>query len=226
MSDTTETNRRGSDLDGGGTPPPGDRESLAMWRKVAVGVVLAALAIGLVASVASRVGGQDDETSATEQRPSPTDVPGSTPRTTVSSQPPALVNTGDDPDWEAMVRSMLAYDAWLRRNPRPELLEAWMRPSSPLYAEGMETLHNLASGTWRYDPAPCEPLSSEIIRLNSRHGGSALVFVRFGPIPACRAVDRSGNVVLDRPAGPGNSVVWSLLQDGDGRWRFEKSERL
>ena len=100
-----------------------------------------------------------------------------------------------------------------------------MRPQSPLYAEARQSLENLANGSWRYEP-PYEPLTAEIINLTSRHGTSALVFLRYAPIPARRLIDRDGNTVLEQPAQPPNSAVWTLLQDRDGRWRFEKAERL
>ena len=223
-----QPNPRGLDLEerGDGAPPAGEGPPpLATWRKVVLGLVLAALALGLVVVVVVRANGGDDDTTAASPTAPVTSLQTSTPPTASSSQPPPLLNTGDDPDWAAMVRSMLAYDAWLRRNPRPDLLQAWMRPSSPLYAEGMQSLQNLANGNWRYD-LHCEPLNAEIVRPNSRHGPSVVVFVRFSAILACRVVDRSGSVVLDQPAQPGNSAVWTLLQDADGRWRFEKAERL
>lgn len=205
-------------------PPPGEPEPPASnsWRNLVLGLILALIAVGLAAVLIQRA--DTDDGGATAVSPTALASPTSIPPTT-SAQPPPLLNTGDDPDWAAMVRSMLAYDAWIRRNPRPELLQQWMLPTSPLYAEGMQVLQNLTSGDWRYDP-PCEPLTAEIVNLTSRHGTSALVFVRFSRIPACRAVDRGGRVVLDQAAQPANSAIWSLLQDRDGRWRFEKAERL
>jgi hypothetical protein len=207
-----------------GAPPPEgpEGEGLPRWKVAAVVAIIILLAgVIVVGLVARGSGGGEDE-------PANVGVSPTAPATSqvLAQQPPPLLNTGNDPDWAAMVRSMLAYDAWLRRNPRPELLQQWMRPSSPLYPEGMQTLENLASGNWRYDPATCEPLSAEIVRLTSRHGTSALVFVQFPTIPACRGIDRAGNVVLDQPAQPGNSAIWTLLQDPDERWRFEKAERL
>jgi hypothetical protein len=100
-----------------------------------------------------------------------------------------------------------------------------MRPQSPAYAEARQSLENLANGTWRYEP-PYEPLTADIVRLNSRLGTSAVVFLRYAPIPARRLVDRAGNTVVDQPAQPPNSAVWTVFQDPDRRWRFEKAERL
>lgn len=207
-------------------PPPGDPEPPApsSWRNLVLGLILALMAVGLAVVLVQRANTDDGGTSAASPTSLAPPVQASTP-TTTPAQPPPLLNTGDDPDWGAMVRSMLAYDAWLRRNPRTELLEAWMRPTSPLYADARQSLERLASGEWRYEPA-FEPLKAEIVNLNSRHGSSVVVFLRYAPIPAYRIVDRAGNVVLDQAAQPPNSAVWNLLRDADGRWRFEKADRL
>lgn len=222
-----EPNRRGLDLeepaDGGPAAGQGP-QPLGTGRKVLLGLILAALAVGLVAVFVARGNTGDEDSNSAAPSPLSTQIQSSTPPA-ASEQPPPLLNTGDDPDWAAMVRSMLAYDAWLRRNPRPELLEAWMRPASPLYAEARQSLENLANGGLRYEP-PYPPLAAENVNLTSRHGTSAVVFVRFGPLPALRIIDRAGNTVLDQPAQPPNSAVWTLLRDPDGRWRFEKAERL
>jgi hypothetical protein len=205
-------------------PPPGEPEPPASnsWRNLVLGLILALIAVGLASVLIQRA--SSDDGGAPIASPTSLAPPASTPPTT-SAQPPPLLNTGDDPDWAAMVRSMLAYDGWLRRNPRPELLQQWMLPTSPLYADARQTLEKLAAGEWRYD-RPYEPLTADIVNLTSRHGSSVIVFLRYAPIPARRVLDRAGNAVLDQPAQPPNSAVWTLLRDSDGRWRFDKAERL
>ena len=209
----------------GAPPTDGEPEPPApnSRRNLVLGLILALIAVGLAAVLILRADSDDGGTSAA----SPTSlapVQTSTP-TTTPAQPPPLLNTGEDPDWGAMVRSMLAYDTWLRRNPNPELLQQWMLSTSPLYADARQTLEKLAAGEWRYD-RPYEPLTADIVNLTSRHGSSAVVFLRYAPIPARRVVDRAGNTVLDQPAQPPNSAVWTLLRDSAGRWRFDKAERL
>lgn len=218
-----EPNRRGLDLeepaDGGPAAAQGPRQ-LGTGRKVLLGLILAALAIGLVAVFVAR--GEDSNSAA--PTPLPTQVQTSTPPT-ASDPPPPLLNTGDDPDWDALVRSLFAFDEWLRTHPRPELVKEWIRPQSPGYAEAEATIRNLAEGTWRYDP-PYQPVPIERVSLVSRHGPSAVVLIRFGPIPSLRGVDRNGNVVVERRAQPGNSATWTVIRDADGKWRFDKAETL
>ena len=224
-----QPNPRGLDVEergGDGAPPAGEGPPpLATWRKVVLGLVLAALALGLVVVVVARANGGDDDTTAASPTAPPTQVQTSAPPPPSSSQPPPLLNTGDDPDWNAMVRSMRAFDDWLRAHPRPELLGEWIRKESPAFNEGQAALRSFADGTWRYD-IPYEPLSIERVSLISRHGPSAVVFVRYGPTGPTRVVDRTGKVVYEEPAKDARSVAWTVIRDPDGRWRFDKAEYL
>jgi hypothetical protein len=151
--------------------------------------------------------------------------PASSPSTASADQPPPLVNTGEN--WEAIVRSMVAFNDWLYLHPRPELLDTVVLPSSPNYAETKLGLTNLATKGWRYDP-PRAPLTVEIVRLNSRISPTAAaVFVRFGPTPRYRVVDQSGTEVANVPATTvSKSVIWTLVQKPDGRWYLSDVDAL
>jgi hypothetical protein len=197
-----------------GAPPGGpdheDGPGLSLARRVTLVVVFAALLGVLVVGLVSRRSGGND---AAVARVSPTVAP-----PTTAIQPPPLIDTGED--WNAIVRSMIAYNDWLYLHPKPELLDAFSLPSAPLYAETKLALTNLATKGWHYDP-PRPSVTIEIVRLNSRvNAKTAAVFVRFGPSPQYRVVDQSGAEVAIQPAIPtGNSVIWTLAEI-DGRWRL------
>lgn len=133
--------------------------------------------------------------------------------------PPALANARATPDFEAVVRSIVAYESWLRLHPDPARVTDYMDPTHPGYAEAVAAQRRLASGEVRYDPAPAD-ITVAVARVTTAEPTVATVFVRFNDLPAFRVVDRSGAVVVDTPAKPGNSVAWKLRYS-DGRWRVQ-----
>lgn len=117
--------------------------SLSPRNRLATGVlVVAMLVITAVASVVmwQRTGGNDVAGSGA--------IPA--PASTIAGSPPPLHNTGED--WDAIVRSIFGYQAWLFTHPRPELLENIMLPSYDGFDEHRLGLANLATKGWRYDP--------------------------------------------------------------------------
>jgi hypothetical protein len=209
-------------------PPPGEPEPPApsSRRNVVLGLILALIAMGLVAVLVQRANNNDDggATAASSTPSTP-----STPATSVSTgarvdQPPAIVNTGED--WDAIVRSMVAFSDWLYLHPNPDLLDRFQLPSVPGYADTKLGLSNLATKGWRYDP-PRRPVTVEIVRLNNRGPAMAAVFVRFGPAQQYRVVDRAGNEVANKPATTvGSSVIWTLYMQPDGKWLLGDMDAL
>jgi hypothetical protein len=198
---------------------PDHEDGLSLARRVRLVVVFAALLGVLVVGLVSRRSGGND---AAVTGVSPTTPP---PTQAVAERPPTLVDTGED--WNAIVRSITAYDDWLFLHPRPELLDEILLPSAPTYADSKVGLTNLATKGWRYDPPPA-PAPVEIVRLNNRvDATTAAVFVRFGPAPQYRVVDRSGAEVANKPATQvGNSVIWTLKLGPDSRWRLADVDPL
>ncbi len=194
-----------------GGPGHGDEPGLSLARKITLVVVFVALIGVLVVGVVTHRSGGGNGVVA---RANPTAA-----LPTAAAQPPPLVDTGED--WDAIVRSIAAYDDWLFLHPHPELLDEVLLPSAPTYADTKVGLTNLATKGWRYDP-PRPPVPIEIVRLNSRvNATAAAVFVRFGPAPQYRVVDQSGAEVANKPATTiGNSVIWTLKLTADSHWRL------
>ena len=213
------------DLEGAPPQPPSTEpdRGLSPWRAAAVLAIFAVLIGAIAWGVISRRG--DGEQRAVPAGPSgATATPPSTPG--VADKPPALVNTGEN--WDAIVRSIVAYRDWLRTHPRPELVDEIMLPALSGYADTKLGLTNLATKGWRYDPLPA-PVTVERVTLGTRLSATKVsVVIRYGPAPHWRVVDAAGKVVDDSPAGSdGNSVVWTLAQTaGDPRWRIEDIDSL
>jgi len=187
-----------------------------------VGAVFLVLIAGLVVAIVARSGSGSSPSSATPQLQGVDGSPAGTTAVSQSEEPPTLVNTGED--WEAIVRSMVAYHDWLYIHPHPEFLQSIIRPDGPDFSQTQVGITNIRDKGWHYDP-PRVPLLVDNVRLTSRVSPNiALVFVRYGPIPRYRVIDASGAVVSDQPAKPPNAALWTLMQDpGDAHWRIYKT---
>ncbi|MFN2505396.1 MAG: hypothetical protein ABR540_14425 [Acidimicrobiales bacterium] len=182
-------------------------------------VLVGAIAWGVISRRAGDQRGVPAGPSGAPVTPGPS-VPNQT------AQPPVLVNTGEN--WDAIIRSIVAYNDWLYLHPRPELLDEIMLPAHKEYADTKLGLTNLATKGWRYDP-PRLPVIVERVTLGTRLSATKVsVVVRYGPAPQYRVVDQAGKVIADSSAtADGNSVVWTLAQtSGDPRWRLEDIDRL
>ena len=210
-----------------GTPPqPPSTEpdrGLSRWRAGAVLAIFAVLIGAIAWGVISRRGDGDPKAAPAGPSGATATSQASTPG--VAEQPPELVNTGEN--WDAIVRSMVAFNNWLYMHPEPELLDTFQLRSVPGYADAKLGLTNLATKGWRYDP-PRVTAAVEIVRLNNRvNATTAAVFVRFGPAPQYRVVDQAGNEVANQPATTvGNSVIWTLSQQADGKWYLADVDAL
>lgn len=221
----SRTGDRLRDLEGTPPQPPSTEpdRGLSPWRAAAVLAIFAVLIGAIAWGVISRRGDGDQKAVPAGPSGAPTAQP-STPG--VGDQPPTLVNTGEN--WDAIVRSIVAYRDWLRTHPRPELVDEIMLPALSGYSDTKLGLTNLATKGWRYDPLPA-PVTVERVTLGTRLSATKVsVVIRYGPAPHWRVVDPAGNVISDSPAtSDGNSVVWTLAQSpGDPRWRIEDIDSL
>lgn len=212
------------DLEGAPPQPPSTEpdRGLSPWRAAAVLAIFAVLIGAIAWGVISRRG--DGDQRAVPAGPGATATPPSTPG--VADKPPALVNTGEN--WDAIVRSIVAYNEWLYLHPRPELLDSIMLPAHKEYADTKLGLTSLATKGWRYDPQP-SPVAVQRVTLGTRLSATKVsLVIRYGPAPQYRVVDQTGKVISDSPAtADGNSVVWTLAQSpGDPRWRLEDVDPL
>ena len=214
------------DLEGTPPQPPSTEpdRGLSPWRAAAVLAIFAVLIGAIAWGVISRRG--DGDQKAVPAGPSGAPATAQPSATNATAQPPVLVNTGEN--WDAIVRSIVAYRDWLGTHPRPELLDEIMLPALSGYADTKLGLTNLATKGWRYDPPPA-PVIVERVTLGTRMSPTKVsLVIRYGPAPHYRVVDSAGKVVDEIPAtADGNSVVWTLAQTaGDPRWRLEDVDRL
>ncbi|MDQ6724979.1 MAG: hypothetical protein M3066_02215 [Actinomycetota bacterium] len=197
------------------SPPP-----LALWRKVLLILIGVALVGGLASLLVTRHSGS---TAARGGGPGATvSQPQTTPATTPaqSDRPPPLLNTGED--WNAIARSIIAYNDWLHVHPHPELLDQIMVPTDKDYADTKLGLTNLATKGWHYDPA-LPPTDVQHVEVSTRISPTRVgVVIKLGPAPQFRVVDPTGKVIQDTPATTdGNLVEWTLVQSpGDPHWRL------
>ena len=214
------------DLEGSPPQPPSTEpdRGLSPLRAAAVLAIFAVLLGAIGWGVISRRG--DGNQKATPAGPTGAAATAQPSTPGVGDQPPTLINTGEN--WDAIVRSIVAYRDWLRTHPRPELVDEIMLPALSGYGDTKLGLTNLATKGWRYDPLPA-PVTVERVTLGTRLSATKVsVVIRYGPAPQWRVVDSAGKVVDDSPAGSdGNSVVWTLAQTaGDPRWRIEDIDSL
>ena len=214
------------DLEGTPPQPPSTEpdRGLTPWRAAAVLAIFAVLIGAIAWGVISRRGDGDQRAVPAGPSGAPMAPGASAPNQT--AQPPVLVNTGEN--WDAIVRSIVAYRDWLGLHPRAELVDEIMLPALAGYSDTKLGLTNLATKGWRYDPLPA-PVTVERVSLGTRLSPTKVsLVIRYGPAPHYRVVDLEGKVVYDTPATPdGNTVVWTLAQTpGDPRWRIEDIDRL
>lgn len=190
--------------------------------------LLAAVLAGLmvVVGVAFLLRPTSDVTTASPPVAQPAPAPAVTPTTLAA---PALLNTGADPDWPVLVRSLLSYRDWmLTAHPDPALVANFLDPSYRVavvgtgevstYSSTMEDVVQLQRGDIRYEPAPA-PTVAEIVTMQNRDDHSASVFVRFAARKGTRFVGRDGTVTQS-PDSVNAAVIWRLVLGADGRWRL------
>lgn len=184
----------------------------ASRRRRPLGIVVAALTVGLVSAVAvltvvSLGGGEAPAPATRAEAPVATQAP------------PAVVPT----DWRVVVQGIVAVANDLRINPDPSKLATYMDPTSPQFAEAVNAQSRLADGTWRYDPPPARPTVGDV-QVVRADGTSATLTVFFTSTPRYRVLDRSGAVINDTLAGVGVSR-WTLSLSGS-TWRLVQAVAL
>jgi hypothetical protein len=204
-------------------PPEQDVPPLAWWRRLLVLGIFVVLLGALVVGVVRLRGGTGGESTVlpTTVAPVPTTV-------VTGEQPPPLYNvaSGDNIDWDRMVRANQDYEKWLYDHRRPDLLSNLAREDNPSYQNTLLGLTNLAAHPdWHYDPQP-PPIEVRSVRLQSRPSpDKAVVIVQLGPISVNRVVDGTGKVVFEDGPYPPRIVQQTLQQDqGTNRWRLARTD--
>ena len=167
--------------------------------RTALGIgIVVVLAVVVVGSFIVFGGGGDDGGDT---------VPATTaPPVVDPNAPPELRNTGED--WDTIVRSIVSYRHWLFTHPDPALLAsirgAQLRAVSPTVSWDSRTWRPRAGVTTRRVNA----LTVELVQLRERVADNvAILFIRFGPTPAIRVVDRAGEVIQDSPGIPAGALA-------------------
>jgi len=122
---------------------------------------------------------------------------------------PALNSAAPVPQWDRLVRSMVAFDAWLRLHPNPALVDQYMTADYAATNDAKNQIARFATGALRYDPAPTAP---EVVAVDvvAASATDASVRVQFANTSRYRVLDDHNRVVLDTQAGAAKTVVWRL----------------
>lgn len=190
------------------------RQRMGLIVAIAVVVLLAA---GLVYQLVDR--GSDGSASpatstttlASTADPNPT-LPGPEPA-------PPLVNSGED--FDAIIRSFIAYQDWVGAHPDPAALTETMAETCPCLAPSQKNMEELKAKGWRYEPG----VDTEVQQVKPRAvtGDVVDVFVAIR-YPEREVLDSAGRVVKTDPAEPPTSYFYTLTRGGDGRWRITQIE--
>lgn len=176
-------------------------------------------------------GDDDDARPVTTTTPDPADTtittaePTSTTATTTFAQadtPPELVNTGED--FDAIVRSFVAYGSWLGAHPSLEGLEQVVRRGSPEWNRLQQVYERVISNGWRDDGSgPARVVEARVLERPS--AGLVILYVVLEN-PAFRLIDSSGETVEEIPAEPTTAWAYELRLDGSERWLIENRTSL
>ncbi len=135
---------------------------------------------------------------------------------------PALNTSPAAPQWDRLVRSMVAFDAWLRLHPNPALVDQYMTADYAASTDAKSQLGRFATGALRYDPAPTAP---DVVAVNvvAASATDASVRVQFANSSRYRVLDDHNQVVLDTQPGAATAAVWRLRYVGR-RWLLAGQE--
>lgn len=194
-----------------------DGTARSSTKVLAFGGVLVLLLV-LVLGVALKLAGgrgPDDSASA------PSSTAGPTPSTTqlAKALAPAIVDTGED--FDAIVRSLIAFNDWIAANPDPSLLVKTIDASCPCFASTQKGLSDLAVKRWHYD----QSRRTEVLKVRPERVADSVVdvFVVLRS-DAARILDDSGQAVDGEPAYPPTSYFYTLHRGPEGRWRITQIE--
>ncbi|MDP9389446.1 MAG: hypothetical protein M3Q48_16405 [Actinomycetota bacterium] len=207
------------DHDAAGPPEPAPAEPLALWRKVAVAVLVLGLAAGVVWQLTDDGDGGSSATSTTVP---PTTAAPATPTTLDPSKPPELQNTGDD--FDAIVRSVDAFENWVYQyDPDPKWVPEYVDPRNSDefgFKRTQESLAALKAAGERHDSP-----ASRIVKVRVSHRSSdhqVAIYVVREALPGA-VVNRAGEVVHRRSTYPPTGFLEDWVRGADGRWRLYHS---
>lgn len=191
--------------------------------RVGGAAVLVALGLALAAC-----GGDDDgdavpvTTTTADAGDATTTTTGSTAATATTTfaqadTPPPLVNTGED--FDAIVRSFVAYGEWLSVHPDVERLDDYVRRDSQAWRELEPAFAELIDQGWR--TAGETPGVVHETRVLERPGPNLAIVYLAIESPSFRIVDAAGRAVRDVPAEPTTGWAYELRREEGGPWLLE-----
>lgn len=193
------------------TEPPSSPPGMAPWRKLAIAVVLVALAAGLAWQLTGDDGGGDvaAPTSVTTAATAPISAPGG------QLQPPELRNTGED--FDAVVRSLENFTRWVyQHDPDPRWTGSIMHPECECFKETENRLTALKSEGQHFNSSG-EQIRKVIVR-DRLDINQVTVYVVYAGRTA-GVVDAAGAVVQESEELPPTGINLELRRGDDGRWR-------
>ncbi len=169
-------------------------------------------------------GDDGDTTTTAGDDPTTTEATAPTSTTTFAQAdtPPPLVNTGED--FDAIVRSFVAYGSWLGAHPSVDALAATVRRDGPEWQRLLPIFTGLVERGERDDGSgPAEVVETRVLERPS--DDHVLVFVVLDN-PAFQLVDAEGAVVTAVQAEPRHSYAYELRRDRTGQWFIENRTLL
>jgi hypothetical protein len=161
-------------------------------------------------------------TSAPSERTTTTEATTTTSATATTTfaqadDPPPLVNTGED--FDAIVRSFLAYGEWVSVHPDLDRLDDVFRRDGPAWQELAPVFSQLIAEGWHTNGD--NPGVVHEARLLERPTDGAAIVYALIESPAFTIVDGAGSVIEEREAIPPTGWAYELRQNGDGQWLIE-----
>lgn len=163
----------------------------------------------------------DAVTSTSEARTTASADPTTTTTATTTfaqaDDPPDLVNTGED--FDAIVRSFVAFGEWLSVHPDVERLDEFVRGGSAAWEQLQPAFAELVDRDWHTNGG-----SPGIVRetrlLERPNPDLAIVYLAIDS-PAFSIQDGAGRTVREVAAVPLTGWVYELRREGGGRWLLE-----
>lgn len=188
---------------------------LPLWRKLAVGAILAVLLGGL--GIALFLNANDETV-----EPPPAEPPAATPAVDGTPPPPELRNTGED--FNAIVRSVVDFTNWVYQyNPDPKWVSHIQHPRCECFKQTESNLTSLTTAGYRHDSPE---LKVHKVLLRDRTSADQVTLYVIIESPPGGIVDREGKVVQQREALPPTGFLEEWVRGSDGRWRTWQSTVL
>ena len=163
----------------------------------------------------------DRSTTTTESDATTTTATTATTTFAQADDPPPLVNTGED--FDAIVRSFVAYGSWLGAHPNVDALGEIVRRDGPLWQQTEPALSGLiGDGLRDSGEAPARVVETRVLE---RPSPDVAIIYAVIDNPGYRILTSDGATAHQVPAEPRTAWAYELRRSGD-RWLIENRTSL